>query len=161
VINQRTKDGFPNSDDFIAFSLSVQNRRKSRAGHAFENHLIQIFTDLNIKFSHNKTTENKSRPDFIFPGIGEYHTPSFSEDILYMLAVKTSCKDRWRQVLTEAKRIKNKHLITLEPSISSAQTDEMFSHNLKLVIPTSIQVTYKPEQQKQLLTLGNFTELVG
>lgn len=161
LIDQRLKDGFQDSDDFIAFSLSVQNRRKSRAGHAFENHLIQIFTDLNIRFSHNKRTENKSRPDFIFPGIGEYHTPSFSEDLLYMLAVKTSCKDRWRQVLTEAKRINNKHLITLEPSISSDQTDEMFSHQLKLVIPVSIQATYKPEQQQQLLTLNNFIEIVN
>ena len=42
-----------------------------------------------------------------------------------MLAAKTSCKDRWRQVLAEADRIRTKHLLTLEPAISKIQTAEM------------------------------------
>jgi hypothetical protein len=31
-----------------------------------------------------------------------------------MLGAKTTCKDRWRQVLTEAIKIPHKHLFTLE-----------------------------------------------
>ena len=42
-----------------------------------------------------------------------------------MLAVKSTCKDRWRQILAEADRLPVKHLLTLEPGISVAQTDEM------------------------------------
>lgn len=45
-----------------------------------------------------------------------------------MLGVKSTCKDRWRQVLSEAKRIDNKHLATLEPGISENQTAEMQAH---------------------------------
>ena len=37
-----------NVDGFIGFSLSVQNRRKSRAGYSLENHLAQIFEDTFI-----------------------------------------------------------------------------------------------------------------
>lgn len=136
-VEKKLSCGFSDVDDFISFSLSIQNRRKSRAGHSFENHLKYLFTSLDIKYSHNKITENKTKPDFIFPGIAEYHNTTFSTDNLTMLGVKTTCKDRWRQVLTEAKKIKNKHLCTLEPSISQFQTDEMldrsdFSNSLGL-----------------------------
>ena len=38
--------------------------------------------------------------------------------------VKSTCKDRWRQVLSEADRIPNKHLFTLEAAISENQTSK-------------------------------------
>jgi hypothetical protein len=50
--------------------------------------------------------EHKSKPDFIFPGIAEYHDPHFDLNKLTMLGVKTTCSDRWRQVLAEADRIR-------------------------------------------------------
>ena len=42
-----------------------------------------------------------------------------------MLAAKTTCKDRWRQIINEADRIKLKHLITLQEGVSEAQFREM------------------------------------
>ena len=77
-----------------------------------------------------------------------------------MLGAKTSCKDRWRQVLSEAKRIPKKHLITLEPAISPAQTTEMQAHQLQLVIPKAIHATYTPQQQTQLLDVQDFIEMI-
>src|SRR5439155_7828702 len=97
---------------------------------------------------------------FIFPTIEHYHTPTFNTELLTMLGLKTSSKDRWRQVLTEAVRIKGKHLITLEPAISKNQTDEMTSENLQLVIPIGIFETYTMEQQEQIITLNDFIKLV-
>jgi len=76
-----------------------------------------------------------------------------------MLGVKTTCKDRWRQVLTEAERIPRKHLCTLEPSISEAQTTEMISHQLQLVVPASIVSTYNSKQQPWLMTVSDFISL--
>ena len=38
-----------------------------------------------------------------------------------MLAVKTTAKDRWRQVLVEAERVETKHLLTLQEGISEIQ----------------------------------------
>ena len=58
-----------------------------------------------------------------------------------MLGSKTTAKDRWRQVLEEADRIKRKHLITLEGAISENQTKEIRSRTLQLVVPKEIPST--------------------
>ena len=39
ILQERLNVSFRDVDDFISYSLSVQNRRKSRAGYSFENHL--------------------------------------------------------------------------------------------------------------------------
>lgn len=161
IIEDKLRIGFEDVDSFIAFSLSVHNRRKSRAGYAFENHLHEIFSVHNIQFSYNKKTELKSRPDFIFPSIEEYRNSNFPSSNLYMLAVKTSCKDRWRQILSEAKRVKTKHLITLEPGISIDQTSEMASKDVQLIIPEDLHVTYTSDQQGYIISLYDFLKLVG
>lgn len=75
-----------------------------------------------------------------------------------MLGVKSTCKDRWRQVLSEANRIDNKHLLTLEPGISQNQTNEMQANNLRLVIPASLQRTYENSQQTWLMSLAEFID---
>jgi len=153
-------DGTTDVDGFISFSLSVQNRRKSRAGRALENHLAEIFRKCKIPFDTQQITENKAKPDFIFPGIAEYRDETFDPNNLYMLGAKTTCKDRWRQVLSEAERIERKHLLTLEPGISSYQTDEMKAHKLSLVVPESIHPSYATDQREWLLSLRDFIELL-
>ena len=147
-------------DEFISYSLGVQNRRKSRVGHAFEGHIAQLF-DLNkvpYEQGRGKTriTENNAKPDFLFPSFADYHDASYPAKSLMMLGAKTTCKDRWRQVLSEAKRIPRKHLITLEAAISEAQTKEMASHGLQLVVPQSIHSTYTSTQQQNLWNVGAF-----
>ena len=67
IVADKLKDGFSSVNAFIDLSLSIQNRRKSRVGHALEHHLQKIFQELGIAFSHGKETENNSKPDFIFP----------------------------------------------------------------------------------------------
>lgn len=143
-------------DLFISKAKSYLNRRKARAGQSLENHLEQLFKERKISYSRTPVTEGKSRPDFIFPGIREYHDKMFPSIHLRMLGVKTTCKDRWRQVLVEADRIAEKHLLTLEPAISVAQTDEMRMHNLQLVVPEHIRQSYKPIQQNWLMNIEEF-----
>lgn len=147
-------------DGFLSFSLSIQNRRKSRVGLALENHLELLFLENGLRYSRATTTENKAKPDFIFPGAREYHDPKFVSVNLTMLGVKSTCKDRWRQVLAEADRIDVKHLLTLEMAISKNQTDEMIQKSLQLVLPKSLHKTYTTAQQAWLLNLGEFIELV-
>lgn len=161
IIGERLSQGFDGDvDGFISFSLSVQNRRKSRAGLALENHLEILFKECGIRYSRTPITENKSKPDFIFPGENEYHDVRFDSLRLTMLGVKSSCKDRWRQVLAEADRIDKKHLLTLEAAISKSQTDEMQSKNLQLVLPRALHNTYSNEQQNWIMDVAGFTELV-
>lgn len=163
-VQRKLENGFGESgtdvEDFISFSLSIQNRRKSRAGFAFENQLVYIFDANNILFSRGVKTERNNKPDFIFPGMNSYQDIGFPSELLTMLGVKTSAKDRWRQVLSEANRIPRKHLITLEPSISKNQTDEMIAQNLQLVLPKPLIETYLPEQQSDLINLSDFIKYV-
>lgn len=147
-------------DAFVKFSLGVHNRRKSRAGHALENHLELLFLENHIKFDRGAYTEDFSKPDFLFPGKREYDDEAFAPEELTMLGVKTSCKDRWRQVLSEAVRIPRKHLFTLQPGISENQTREMRNNSLTLVLPRDLHTSYTPAQQSGLLTLSDFIETV-
>lgn len=139
----------------------MQNRRKSRAGHAFENHLKALLDINQIRYSKGGKTERNNKPDFLFPGLKEYQDPNFSNDMLFMLGVKTSVKDRWRQVLSEADRIKTKHLVTLQPAISENQTDEMAAQNLQLVVPNPLFPTFNSQQQAKLLTVTDFICLIS
>ncbi|HDS1127078.1 TPA: hypothetical protein QDZ99_000758 [Stenotrophomonas maltophilia] len=165
IVSRRLSDGFftthgePDVDSFVSYSLSVQNRRKSRVGLTLENHLEQIFVKNGLRYSRTARTENHSKPDFLFPGQESYHDPHFNARTLLMLGVKSTCKDRWRQVLSEADRISTKHLLTLEAPISTHQTDEMKSKNLQLVVPTELQSAYTANQRSELFSLAKFVEL--
>ncbi|MCU1180715.1 type II restriction endonuclease [Stenotrophomonas muris] len=154
-----TKNGDPDVDSFVSYSLSVQNRRKSRVGLTLENHLEQIFKAYRLRNSRTARTENRSKPDFLFPGQDSYLDRGFPEDRLLMLGVKSTCKDRWRQVLAEADRIASKHLLTLEAPISQQQTDEMRSKQLTLVIPSSLQSAFSSSQRTELMSLSDFIAL--
>jgi restriction endonuclease EcoRII-like protein len=165
AVTARLEQGFAlggdvDVDGFLQFSLQVQNRRKSRMGRAFENHLDAVFRAFELEFQWQATTENRNTVDFLFPGSEAYHLPGFPPDCLTVLAAKSSCKDRWRQILPEAQLIWPKHLVTLEPAISAAQTDQMEAERVQLVIPRSIQASYQPDQQSKLMSLAGFVELV-
>lgn len=165
LVGEQLKTGFmndsrPDVDGFVKYSLSVHQRRKSRAGWAFGNHIEALLAANDIRYVREATTEKRNGPDFLFPGETEYHDTAWPADRLTMLGAKTSCKDRWRQVLAEADRIGEKHLLTLEPGISSTQLAEMRRSSLQLVIPSSLHDSYLPEQSDQLLDVRSFLDLV-
>jgi len=162
IVGERLQEGFANGsgidvDGFIKFSLSVQNRRKSRMGRSLENHLEAVFKSFDIACVRDAVTENNHKPDFLFPSEEVYRSaPDTGLVCLTMLGAKSTCKDRWRQVLTEAAKIPRKHLLTLEPGISEPQTAQMIESNLQLVVPQSIQASYTANQQSWLWNLREF-----
>ena len=160
IVEQQLEQGFNDVDHFVRFSLSVQNRRKSRVGYALEHHLKAVFKACKLPFGWQVVTEHRSKVDFLFPGAKAYHDQNWPDAKLAMLASKSTCKDRWRQVLAEAKRIPHKHLLTLEPAISTHQTDEMAGHNLQLVVPRDVMRTYTSTQQGWLLDLTSYVDFV-
>lgn len=165
VVEERIRQGFiapdgADVDGFLAFSLSVQNRRKARAGQALENHLQAVFEAQKIRFVRGAETENRNKPDFLFPDVTSYRNPEFPQGNLSMLGSKSTLKDRWRQVLSEAERIEQKHLLTLEPGISENQTDEMAAKQLQLVVPRRLHETYRERQRGWLMDLSGFVRLV-
>ncbi|SDL76586.1 EcoRII C terminal [Arthrobacter sp. ok362] len=144
-------------DAFLKLSLSVQNRRKSRAGGSLELHIEEILKGNGIQYTRQSITEGRKKPDFIFPSQAAYRDESFPASRLTMLGSKRTLKDRWRQVLNEAHRIENKHLLTLQPGISEGQTAEMINENLQLVIPEVLHGQGFSDSQRQwLMTVSDF-----
>ena len=154
--------GFTSVDEFVKVANMVLNRRKSRAGKSLEHHLAAIFDGNELEYSAQAVTEGNKKPDFIFPSKEAYHNSSFSADRLISLAAKTTCKDRWRQVLNEADRLKGKaiYLCTLQQGISGAQMDEMEAENVILVVPQPYIKTYPADRQDRIWTLSRFVQYV-
>jgi hypothetical protein len=161
VMSERLAKGFEEGgqvdvEGFMQFSLSVQNRRKSRMGHAFENHLEAVFLANELEFERQVATEHKNRVDFLFPSAAAYRDENWPAENLIMLAAKATCKDRWRQVLAEADRIDRKHLVTLEPAISQAQTNQIRASGIQLVVPARIHDSYTLDQRSWMWSLSDF-----
>jgi hypothetical protein len=160
LVQAQLDANFESVEQFLAYSISIQQRRKARRGLSLQHHLEAILTANKIRFQSQARTERKNRPDFLFPGEKEYQDAAHDVEMLVMLAAKSTAKERWRQVLAEADRITEKHLCTLEPGISVDQTEEMRRQNLRLVIPDRLLPTYAPVQHEYLWNLNQFVEFV-
>ena len=154
--------GFSSVDDFVIMANQVLNRRKSRAGKSLEHHLAAIFDENKISYTAQAITEGNKKPDFLFPSEEAYHDKAFAVEKLCTLAAKTTCKDRWRQILNEANRLRdeNKYLCTMQQGISAAQMDEMQAEKVILVVPKAYHSAYPKEKREQIWTLGMFVNYV-
>ena len=151
---------FSNVDSFVQMANEVLNRRKSRAGKSLEHHLSEIFLRSELIFEEQAVTEDKKKPDFLFPNAECYHNLQFPTEDLVVLGAKTTCKDRWRQVLTEADRVEEKYLFTLQQAISKNQLKEMHDSNLKLVVPRKYIDSFPKEFQSEICDLSGFINMV-
>lgn len=154
--------GFSSVDDFVVMANQVLNRRKSRAGKSLEHHLSAIFDENKIQYTAQAVTEGNKKPDFLFPSEEAYHDLTFSIDKLCTLAAKTTCKDRWRQILNEADRLRdeNKYLCTMQQGISAAQMDEMQAEKVILVVPKEYHKAYPKEKRDRIWTIARFVAYV-
>lgn len=151
------RKGFSSVDDFISIANSVANRRKSRSGKSLELHLKKIFHEEGMPtVGEQCVTENNKRPDFLFPDCAAYHDSSRPAERLRMLGVKTTCKDRWRQVLSEAEKIQVKHLFTLQEGVSVNQYAEMSAAGIQLVVPRPLHKKFPSIVRRGIMTLSDF-----
>lgn len=151
---------FNNIEAFVQMANEVLNRRKSRAGKSLEHHLADIFTHNRLVFDEQAVTEDNKKPDFLFPNADCYHNLQFPADNLIVLGAKTTCKDRWRQVLTEADRVDVKFLFTLQQGISKNQLKEMHDSHLTLVVPQMYISSFPIEYQREINDLKHFISFV-
>ena len=96
-------------EQFVSLAQTILQSRKSRSGNSLELHVRETMIEEGLHadrdFTHRPVIEGGKRPDFIFPSKTAYENASFPQARLRMLAAKTTCKDRWRQVLNEASRV--------------------------------------------------------
>jgi len=163
LVEKELENGIDDIDQFERFAKSWINRRYSRAGHCFENHLAFLFQRTDLLFSRQKVTENRKKPDYIFPHVNAYHKLDDKDvnRLVTILGAKRTCKDRWRQVIREANKVDQKYLVTLEPGISVHQTEEMKAEKVQLIVPDEIQESYgNSAQKKWLMNLTGFIDHV-
>lgn len=156
----RITEGFTSVDGFLGLAQTILQSRKSRSGNSLELHAREIMTEEGLvsgaSFTHRPVIEGGKRPDFLFPSKADYENPAFPEARLRMLAAKTTCKDRWRQVLNEADRIRTKHLLTLQEGVSEGQFREMTDAGVRLVVPAGLHRAFPDAVKPHLITLESF-----
>lgn len=150
------KTPFPTVDSLITTANSILNRRKSRAGKSLEHHLSEAFNLWKIPYSAQAVTEENKKPDFIFPNIETYYKSKENDNNLTFLGAKTTCKDRWRQIVNEADKIPQKHLFTLQQGISANQLNEMKKYGVTLVVPKPYLSTFPEQCRGDIWTLNQF-----
>lgn len=156
VVLPRIKEGFTQVEHFIKYANAVTNRRKQRSGQSLELQAKRIFDEESLPHARNEISEGTKRPDFLFPSIDAYRTTTFPAEKLRMLAAKTTCKDRWRQILPEADRVPRKHLLTLQLGISVKQFTQMQEAGVSLVVPKSLHASYNKTIRPHLTSLETF-----
>ena len=165
VVLPTLREGFATMDAFVARAQSVLQRRKSRSGRSLELHMKEILIEEGLiegrEFQHNVESDPGRRPDFLFPSQAAYRDPDFPADRLTMLATKTTCRDRWRQVCNEATRIPRKHLLTLQEGVTQEQHDEMRASGVQLVVPRSLHSKYPASVRANIITIGEFLRCLG
>lgn len=149
---------FKSVEDFIETAATIMNRRKSRAGRSLENHVGYVLRAAGIPLDVRPQIEG--RPDIVIPGKREYDDPRYPVEKLFVVGVKTTCKDRWGQVVKEARRVRHKHILTTQRGIASGQLAEMNAAHVSLVVPKSIHADYPREREIEMLTIDGFIGVV-
>lgn len=147
---------FEDIEAFMNIAATVMNRRKSRAGHSFENHVEELLRLDGVPFDRQPKIDGNVKPDLLIPGKAAYENPSFPVSRLVVAGLKTTCKDRWRQILNESRRIPEKHLVTLQEGISANQLFEMREANVTLVVPKPFHKSYDLRTGIRLLSMDDF-----
>lgn len=150
---------FRSIDDFLKTANSIMQRRKARAGRSLEHHFEALLRNAGIPHQMRAVVEGTA-PDVLIPGATQYLDRAWPERKLFAVGVKRTCKDRWRQVLREAPRIRRKHILTIQPGISGTQMAEMRSAHVELVVPKGMHNDYPTSRRAELLTVEQFVDKV-
>ena len=127
-----------NFDDINRIFLSAGQQRKSRAGYSFEHHLKRMLLDGDIPHEEQVVIESKKRPDFILPSLRVYKDASRNTEDALVLSLKTTLKERWKQVHGEIKNC-DLYLGTLDENIAANAIEDMATQGIRLVVPESLK----------------------
>jgi hypothetical protein len=143
-------------EDHIATVLSILQRRKARRGRSLEIHLEALFTARSLPFERQVETEPGSTSDFILPGIAAYRALGTATDVdagVLHLGAKSTARERWKQVLSEAAKLQRRHLATLDPQLSHASLHAMSELEVIPVMPARLGSLYEGHS---ILTVEGF-----
>jgi len=123
-----------NFKEFDRFFLSLAQSRKPRAGSTFEWIIKGLFKKLNYPFAEQQVINGK--PDFLMPSREHYDTNPMD---CIIFTVKTTLRERWRQIVTEGTRGSGFFLATVDEKVSENQLREMLRNRIYLVVSSDLK----------------------
>lgn len=124
-------------EHLYAVCLSASQARRSRAGSSFEYHLGEMFKTGGIPFEPQKILDG-TKPDNVLPSRDIYADKSRRSELALIVTLKTSLRERWKQVLKEGTRCPI-YLATLDPDLSSQTLDKLAAEQITLVVPERLR----------------------
>jgi hypothetical protein len=121
-----------------AYVAGTKQSAKTRRGTSLQNHFKAVLDEARIPYRPQCSTESGETPDFVVPGHEQYHDPTYPASRLRMVACKSTSKERWRQVLNEARRIQEKYLLTLDSALSDDTVTAMNDAKVRPFLPRSV-----------------------
>ncbi len=154
----RIREGFTTIAGFLATAQTILQRRKSRSGKSLELHMREILIEEGFEENRDFTYQPRAgnNPDFLFPNEAAYADAGFPREQLRMLAVKTTFRDRWRQVTEECADLPVRHLLTLQEGVSETQFRLISEAGIRLVVPEPNVTKYRKTIQPELMTIESF-----
>jgi hypothetical protein len=120
-------------DDIYNICLRASQARSSRVGGTFETHMHTALSAGDVPHSPQSIFEG-SRPDFVLPAGATYADPNKRSAMSLILTLKTTLKERWRQVVSESTGCPL-YLGTLDESVTGETLDQLERHKIILVVP--------------------------
>lgn len=146
-------------DAFFRLATRFKNARFSRVGASFEHHIAAILDAAGLRYVQPRRMRDGSKPDFLLPTLDAYADADMPDELLTFLAAKTTTKERWRQIVTEATRVSVRHLITLDRELNADVLDAMAENSVEPVLPARHIAEYPYALQSRMSTVGEFIDL--
>jgi hypothetical protein len=162
LVAARLTDGFRDAeqskaDGFLGFSQGVQQLRRTRTDAALRSHLSALFQAHDLIFDNLASTGNG--PAFLFPGQSAAGDPTFPASRLTGLEVSLTPSWLDERPVRGLERVSPWHVVTLEPGLSTSQTDDLRRRDRRLVLPRPLHPTLRIEQRAELMDVGDFLSL--
>jgi hypothetical protein len=117
---------------------SMQNSIFSLAGSCFEKYIEKWLGAFDLPFNSQEKVDGDRVPDFILPNSAYYMArESRSSDDAVLLSAKTTCRERWTQILSEGTYVDTRYLATLDAAVPRDKIVNMHSERVVMIVPES------------------------
>jgi len=132
-------------DIFYEIFKRAKQARVSRAGGSFEIHMMSALKSGGIPHAAQNIFDG-SKPDFVLPSGYIYRDPVLRRDLALVLTLKTTLRERWKQVVSESTNCPI-YLATLDESVPSRTLDKLKAKDITLVVPEKFKTSEFSEYQ--------------
>jgi hypothetical protein len=143
----------------LAWSTARLNARKARRGRSLQRHIEALLEREGIPFSPECSTEAPPPVDVMVPGCSQYNDPAFSVDRLRAISCKSTLKERWQEIVGEARRVPVKYVVTLDEQLTDPVIEALQRAHVRPFMPARVLAGYDRRATRELLS--SISELVA